>query len=285
MSNLPTIKSRNTLATLTLALLFSLGCASGPTPRQRAQRSLDDAAAAARAVPGAPREALRYAIAFLDALDAGLFAGRSPDPTLPARLDELGALLERAAAVVPAEAWRMWAAKGAVFIRTGREAEATTALLASMRTPNLPAAQILIEHADATGRIATIPPLCAAAAPYLQGDDRFALMKLCIRHQHVVSDEAGLGWATPDDRAFYLAERERRAQVAAREEDERRRRWEAERAYQRQRETDAELCIAQCKQGGHLCLSRCDGDRNCPQSCENYYQACLDECDARARAR
>ena len=57
------------------------------------------------------------------------------------------------------------------------------------------------------------------------------------------------------------------------------------RAYQRQRETDAELCIAQCKQGGHLCLSRCDGDRNCPQSCENYYQACLDECDARARAR
>lgn len=274
---------------LAVSVLVVAASASGPTRDQKALRSLDERRAAARKVPGGSLEAYRYAEAVIEAYNNGLFerleknAAKSkskPTVSRAAHAREAARLLDRAAQVHAAEAPMLIAVKGAVLVAGGFVDEGIGALQESMRIrPNVTAAAALIIWHGARAELDLVGEVCRATLPTIAtAPARYDFMTSCIENVHAATEEGGLAWATDADRDLYYAEKRRRQQQTAAELQEQMDRQEQE----RQRELDAEECIASCKQSGYRCLGRCNSDA-CNQACEGSYQACLDRCDVASR--
>ncbi len=184
-----------------------------------------DARTKAEAAPGEAEPALRWAGTLEAAYDTktverGKIDGEKETAAVGAALD---AAADKNAEKKP----NLWAAKGRVLLRAGKQDEGMASLNASMKEkPNLSALIPLIEVHDRQGAHAEVPPLCKKTRPNAAGDDeRYLLLNKCLKHGgKPTSIDEGLAWAGPADIAFYKEEERKadeRAQARARERQER----------------------------------------------------------------
>ena len=149
----------------------------------------------------------------------------------PALVTEATADLDAAASSHPTDAPKMLAAKGSLLFVSGDKAGAKVALEASFKTPNLWPVQRLLALYDSDSDKAAITRTCTKARAVTTSDDeRYAVLDECLEYMHAASVDAGLSWAPKGDVAFYKQQKRADEERAARENEERRQKADADRA-------------------------------------------------------
>jgi hypothetical protein len=101
--------------------------------------------------------------------------------------------------------------KASLVFNAGRKGEVEALVHASMDArPNLDAALALMGIHARRGEKARIPAVCQHTRPHLFREPQvWTLLEAC--RKLALTPEAGLAWASPEDKAFYFREADRRA--------------------------------------------------------------------------
>lgn len=128
------------------------------------------------------------------------------------RVDFVVGIVDAAIKAQPADAPLLLVEKASLLFNLGRKAEVEPLLNASIASrPNLEAALALMGIYDRRQQRDRIAPLCSQVRPHLFRDAQiFALLDGCVRHLRALTPEAGLLWASDEDKRFYFRELERR---------------------------------------------------------------------------
>lgn len=254
-----------------LALLGGLGLCGCVSLRERRETELASARAAASASPGAPREALAYA----NALAANL-SEEDPDRRAVVAEGEIARAienLETAAERAPEEKPLLLERQGFLWLLAKDLDRAEESYRASVRArPSANALSALMRIAGKRGNLEQVRMLCVEGAPALADAELVAHVETCADAAHATSPKIASAWLKDADR-----QRLQRFSDAALQGE-----IDADNA-RRDLEKRVDVCIADCKERGHACLSRCDNRDLCPPACEGQYQACLERCDAELR--
>jgi hypothetical protein len=193
---------------LAIALLFATGCV-GYDVLDR----VDSAGKRLSAHPGAV-EAATYAQAMHDAAAAHVFADKPAE--FRRRADEALAALTRNEATAGPDKPKLAALRGLLLLDLGRNDDAWAELQRSMALrPTLLAAGAILPALRQQGRHGEVAETCARSAGAITDrNELYNLIQLCAANMDARDDAAALAWATPDQRAFFDAEKARRKREA-----------------------------------------------------------------------
>jgi hypothetical protein len=208
-------------------LLLTNGCVE-----VLAQERVDEAGAALRAHPDAAA-AQSYAAALHGAADAHAYEPGSLE--FQRRASEALAALTANQTTAGPDRPRLVAWRGVLLLDLGRDDEASAELQRSMAMrPTLVAARGILPLLHRQGRPDDVADACVRiAAAITDRDELYALIQLCAANAIARDEATGLAWMTPDERAFYDAERARRERLAEEAAEE------AAQQYQMQAAADA----------------------------------------------
>ena len=262
---------------------------AGPTPMSAhdAVRKLEKARALALAPTATDVDARAYAAAWQDLAAA-------PPPTPPGFelqpegrrvLDALDAALLRVSS--PAAKVSLQRSRAGVFSRLGNRPAAVGALRAALAAfpttrpldPELVGARLdvaltLVPLLGEAGTRSQVTQVCREVFPSLRApDDRFALLDACYESSGAGSVEAGLAWAPPAQRRFYLARRTGGPVAPP----------PARRTARPQPTAAQDRALRDAMKRYRICQSRCRSlHSGCmDQACMGALTKCLDGCEAR----
>jgi hypothetical protein len=250
--------------------------AGGPSARLA---SIDGARAAWMSNHG-PRQAVAYARAVHEALGAGAYQA---DPhrwrtDLP---DSIQAL-DQATAVAGADAAQLVAWRAVLLADNAQPDDALNEYERSLALgPTYLAAAALAAYHGRAGRPDRVHAVCGETVARLTVDaERFDLMAACQQASNALTEETGLPWATPEQLAWYRAERQRRQQIAAAEADAARARQQDDLRARRDQMLVGKLCREECTDTASRCYADCgDIARDaCSYGCESSEEQCLRRC-------
>lgn len=293
-------------ALLVAATLAGPACASGgwsppqggsaeatgaPQGEAPAARRLRLARAAAADAPGQPAEAHALAQAYLACGPARCFADAGDGAQAAESRGVLSALARAVDRAGVEDKATLLADRGAVLLTVGQDVAALHALTISVNMrPSLDAALPLIRLAASANKRADVARTCAQVRKAITSiEDRYTLLDACFVGSHAGHVEAGLAWATPEDREFYVRMRARRGkpvQGAARLDGTRPPPVTVDRQPGSEDEDPAaKLARLRAEQQHGICQARC---RSLHQSCGKRKQSecaedlnvCLNVCDA-----
>jgi len=200
-------------------------------------------------------------------------------------VDALDAALVRATS--PAAKMSLQRSRAGVFLRLGNRPAAVgalrAALAASRGAPGAQGSSLARERLDVAlalvpllgdaGMRSQVAQVCKEVFPSLRApDDRFALLDACYRSSGAGSVDAGLAWAPPAQRRFYLARRTGGAVASP----------PARRTARPQPTTARDRALRDAMKRYRICQSRCRSlHSGCmDQACMNELTTCLDGCEA-----
>ena len=130
--------------------------------------------------------------------------------------DEALAALTRNEATAGPDKPQLAALRGVLLLDLGRNDEAWTELQRSMALrPTLLAAGAIVPTLRLQGRHDDVVQTCdRSAGAITDRDELYKLIKLCAANMDAHDDAAALAWATPEQRAFFDAEKARRKREA-----------------------------------------------------------------------
>ncbi len=174
---------------------------------------VDNAGQRLSAHPGAV-EAATYAQALHDAAAAHAFAHRPAE--FRRQADEALAALTRNETTAGPDKPQLAALRGVLLLDLGRNDEAWAELQRSMALrPTLLAAGAIVPALRQQGRHDDVVQTCDRSARAITGrDELYRLIQLCAANMDAPDDAAALAWATPEQRAFFDAEKARRKREA-----------------------------------------------------------------------
>lgn len=260
-----------TLALSLASILVLVTVSACVSMREKHERQIQSTRAAAEAAPGAPREALAFA-------DAIIWNLSEEDAERRVRVSDhalefAAKNLDEAAAKVPEEAPLLFLREARLFELARDDAKAEAAYVRSVEArPTSEALAALMRLYGKRGDIERVRGVCVEGAPALADHELRSHVETCADAAHATSTKTAVDWLREEDRTRLQnhTASELRAEIE-----------ETTKAAARERA--AEICIAECKQVGYTCVSRCRNDTTCPGACEGKYQGCLDECAARLR--
>lgn len=226
-----------------------------------------------------PRQAVDYARAVHEALAAGAY--RAQPYRWGTDLPESIRALDLAAPMAGPDAAQLVAWRGVLLADNAQPAEALQEYERSLSLgPTYLAAAALAAHHGRSGRVDAVHAVCGSTAPKLADAERFELMAACHQASNALSEESGLPWASPEQLAWFRAERGRRAQVAAAEAEAARQRQQDDVRAKRDQMLVDRMCRDECAETA----SRCDADcgsvayEACAYGCESREERCLQSC-------
>lgn len=275
--------TRSSFALLVFIALVPVACLSSS---QRAydtgagtQLARIDTARTAWLSSNGPRQAADYARAVHEALATGAYSAQ------PYRwgtdLPESIKALDLAAPMAGADAAQLVAWRAVLLADNAQPVEALQEYERSLSLgPTYLAAAALAAHQGRSGRIDAVHAVCGATAPKLADAERFDLMAVCHQASNALTEEAGLPWASPEELAWFRAERGRRAQMAAAEAEAARQRQQDDVRAQRDQMMVDRMCRDECAETASRCYSDCGSVayKACSYGCESREKQCLQSC-------
>lgn len=251
--------------------------AAGAAAAQLAQ--IDRARVAWQTTAG-PRQAVDYARAVHEALAAGAY--RVDPHRWGVDLPDSIRALDQAAARAGGDEAHLVAWRGLLLADNAQPDDAAREFARSLALgPTALAAAGLATHHGRRGELAQLHAVCGEAAPRLVDGERFDLMVRCAEASNALSEEAGLPWASPDDLAWFRAERERRAQLAAAQAQAERAREREDLAARRDQMMVGQMCRDACAEELDRCYARCGNVARdaCATGCQHRERVCREDCD------